>query len=127
MFFTTVGCEPGGLWYIPPFTDAELGANGMSYFLVPFGGLDPMRDLWLPWVLSDQLLFSSSLLRASVHLSALNSSADTESARWRGITLSVLNTRLANSTQPVNDITVASVILLAHQSVSLSHVAYFFR
>ena len=96
----------------------------MGSFLVPFGALDPMRDLWLPWVLSSQLIFASLLFHAAVHLSALNSSIDTESARWRGVTLSLLNTRLASPTQPVNDIAVASIILLAHQSVSLPHATY---
>lgn len=126
MSFITVGYQVAFCSPSLPFTETEIGANGMGSFLVPFGGLDPMRDLWLPWILSDQLIFASSLLRASAHLSALNSTADTESSRWRGVTLSLLNSRLASSSQPVNDITVASVILLAHQSVSLLYTSCLF-
>ncbi len=89
----------------------------MSSSLVPFGGIDPMQDVWLPWVVSDQLLLASTLFQASVQLSVLNPSAGVESAIWRGATLSLLNKRLASSSQPVNDITIASVLLLTHQSV----------
>jgi hypothetical protein len=97
----------------------------MSYSLIPFGGMDPMRDVWLPWVLSDQLLFASMLFRASVPISLLASSPDIESMIWRGATLSLLNRRLASPTQAVNDITVASVISLTQQSVRSVYGDYY--
>ena len=47
-------------------TNKTIVANMLGFFLVPLDYMDPIREVWLPVVVSDPLLFATSLFCVSV-------------------------------------------------------------
>ena len=47
-------------------TNKTIVANMLGSFLVPLDYMDPIREVWLPVVVSDPLLFATSLFCVSV-------------------------------------------------------------
>lgn len=96
----------------------------MGPALIPFGPIDSLCDVWLPFILSDQLLLQSTLFYTSVYLSALHPPASHEIARYKGEALSLLNRRLADPRHAVTDVTIATVLLFIHQSIVSGNEAH---
>lgn len=96
----------------------------MDPVLIPLGPIDSLCDIWLPFILSDQLLLQSTLFYSSAYLSALHPPASHEIARYKGEALSLLNRRLADPGHIVTDVTIATVLLFIHQSIVSGNEAH---
>ena len=85
----------------------------MGDSLVVLGPGDPMRDVWLPIIFSDQLLLQCTMYTTSVHMSAvygMDLMFNIDVVTHRAGALALLNQRLADSLQAVTDITLTSVL-----------------
>jgi hypothetical protein len=90
--------------------------------LVPLGLTNPIRDIWLPLIFSDPLLFQSTIFTTSVHLSAYQPLGYDEVGQFKGETLALLNRRLADPREAVTDITIATVLGFIHESIVSGNV-----
>ena len=83
----------------------------MPKSLVPLGPGDPMRDAWLPMIFSDPILLEQALYTAAIHMSALcGMKTNPDIAIHKVETLSLLNQRLSNPLNGINDTTLCVVI-----------------
>jgi hypothetical protein len=92
----------------------------MGDTLVSLGPGDPMRDLWLPKVSSDQLLLQCTIYAAAVHMSAiygLDLMFNIDVITHRAESLALLNKRLSDPRHAANNITLTAVLRILGQVV----------
>ncbi|KAH8816989.1 hypothetical protein F5884DRAFT_778150 [Xylogone sp. PMI_703] len=100
-------------------------SHAMGESLVALGPGNPMKEVWLPVIFSDQLLLQCTMYTSSVHMSSIYGidimyNPDVVAHRIR--TLVLLNQRLANPVQAVNDITLTSVMGFLGQVIVCGNV-----
>lgn len=86
--------------------------------LCPLGTFDPMDKVFVPLVISDELLFQANLFNAGFHLSALQGKKYIVEGTWhRTETIKILNKRLGDPLPAVTDATISAVVSLLAQAV----------
>jgi hypothetical protein len=87
--------------------------------MIPLGPFDPMKNVFLPLVISNPLLVQAALVQSATHLAALYSWDPTAvGSVYRSETVRMLNERLKSPSKAVTDDTIAAVISLATNAVS---------
>lgn len=77
-----------------------------------------MRDAWLPMIFSDLILLESAIYTAAIHMSAVYGVKNYhEVAIHQAQTLSLLNRRLVNPLNGINDTTLCVIVGLIGQVV----------
>lgn len=92
----------------------------MRNSFVALGPGDPMEDIWLPMIFSDQLMLQCTMYTCSVHMAVIFGVDVMESmdvVTHRMETLSLLTKRLGDPNQAVNDITLTAVARYVGQVV----------
>lgn len=98
----------------------------MRNSFVALGPGDPMEDIWLPMIFSDQLMLQCTMYTCSVHMAVIFGIDVMESmdvVTHRMETLSLLTKRLGDPNQAVNDITLTAVARYVGQVVCRSQAA----
>lgn len=92
----------------------------MRNAFVALGPGDPMIDIWLPMILSDQLLLQCTLYTSAIHMSMIFGIDVMESMDvWthKTETLSLLTKRLGDPNYAVNDVSLTAVARYVGQVV----------
>lgn len=101
----------------------------MTNSFVVLGPGDPMKDIWLPMIFSDQLLLQCTLFTSSIHMSAIygiESMDNVDVVIHKAETLSLLMKRLGDPRHAVNDQSVTAVARFLGQVVCMLHALYCF-
>lgn len=92
----------------------------MRNAFVALGPGDPMMDIWLPVILSDQLLLQCTLYTSAIHMSTIFGIDVMESmdvVTHKTETLSLLTKRLGDPSHAVNDVSLTAVARYVGQVV----------
>jgi hypothetical protein len=92
----------------------------MTNTFIALGPGDPMKDIWLPMIFSDQLLLQCTLYTSSVHMSAIygiDAMYNVDVVTHKAETLSLLTKRMGDPRHAVNDRTLTAVARFLGQVV----------
>ena len=96
-----------------------------AYQIEEYWGINAIKQLWMPLALTDPALLHSMLFCSDQFWSELNGQPERASAvKHLTQTIKILNQRLQDPLQKVNDSTIAAVALLALTEVGVFTIRY---
>ena len=84
----------------------------------PGNGQNPLTKVWVPYAMTDPVLFLATLNFAAVHLDLLRGTqSNHKTLVHKGETIRRINDRLQSSTETISNTTIGAVAMLAAMEV----------
>lgn len=81
-------------------------------------GPNPLTKIWVPYAMTDPVIFLATLNFAAVHLDILQGQyTSPKTLMNKGETIRLINAKLQSSTEALTDTTIGAVVMLAGMEV----------